>query len=68
MKLGPTLLWFSCMSSDKTIRSFYASVPHMKNENITSHVSPLETRVKINLRENAMAMKPQVPETSWTER
>lgn len=65
MKLGP---WFSCMSFDKTIRSLYASVLHHKNENIPSHFSPLEARVKINLTENAKVMKSKVPETSWTER
>lgn len=50
MQLGPTLPWFSCISSDKTIMSFYAAVLHLKNENITSHFSPLEARVKINLQ------------------
>lgn len=68
MKLGPTLHWFSCMGFDKTIRYFYASVLHLKNENITSHFSPSEARVKIKLTENAMAMKSKVPETRWTER
>lgn len=67
MKLGPTLPWFSCMSSNKTIRSLYASVLHHKNENVPSHFSSLEARVKINLTENAKAMKSKVPETSWTE-
>lgn len=50
MKPGPTLSWFSCMSSDKTIRSFYTSVLHLKNENITSPFSPSEAKVKINLQ------------------
>lgn len=56
MKLGPTLPWFYCRSSDKTIRSFHASLLHLENENITSHFSPLEARVKMNLTETAKAM------------
>lgn len=52
VKLGPMLPWLSSLRSEKIIRSFYASVLHLKNVSNTSYFSPLEYRVKINLQKS----------------